>query len=1385
MRPPPPAALARAKSLQSDRLLGLLALAKRICCLAADIERIDRGAGRARIVPSFSFRNAAGPSGLHSSTLLLCDLMYPKVSALTCVRANKAVPPRIGLRQGFSQLRQLRLPSKNAASMQPRRYLQTRDASTAAVSAKLGDTHVNQHSGSSSFSQNHLPLPADSHLQPTPDHTSPFDDPAGKFSGSLDHWLSPWQAARRKVTHKDKQMKARITQVLDDFKADFAPGWRERSDTNGLNRRRLAAHRLWRVYQTYAHKERLPSYLRVNIANALVLSAHYITTNKSHSPQSKALRHLLGRRISAIIQDCNYVRAKKSPATASRSSSTKHLEFTVSMLQPISLALQAQPISALKLMDEVLLCSRPDVYSSKSQHNMQTEYLSPIHTTLLTILDSINFEVNCRPNAETLANSILSQPHFFEDDGMLADLQMGQEPPSESGNPIEKILEWIVESPHAFLFSHHYFRGARTLFFQCLSQARDPHHLLELLSRDRDPAQPGFLFACELLLRSVLRNSPEAALELYDDLWSRGIDLPDSLVQRLIKESGGQAPAARLEALLHRVTNTKSEGQARVSVKVLRSVAISWAIRNRTDRVMALLAHLKRRSTKGHDEFSQKVLAELAAARGDVQSLHEQLAEKYDFQARNVVGCAAGKVPLDGKAYALLIKSCNRSDDVDLAEFYLAEALERGIPLRPSDFNLVIDMHIRKTNVDAALAIFEQMKEFGAQPDTYTYTILIHGFALRRDPECAAHALRAMIAAHKTPDRITYAALLNCFVESGLYETATHLFAWMQGQRDVRIRPTIEVCNIILKAYVLSRLPVQKVMRFVDRVCKLGLLPNANTYALMMQSACDAGLMDVAEEVFSEAESALPNLAGAGIGQGANVYHFTIMIHGYLRLGNHAEAKDYFDEMQSRKLTPSAITWSVMVHSYAHSENEANYDLACNLVSQLVTDETKRIFRPSSWETSSTRTQLSKVQKADRVVSANKLAAKHSAPFETLYTVLMVAQAHRGEPENVEQTLQTMLRHMPRLSVPVLTPLLDAYRRAGDIDSALGLFDQIYESALRSSRSNSRRVYAYSQSDSDDAVEEQGSASQALNQRRQDASSRNQLCLPISIMIDLLSSAGRHEEIAKMWARAKNDGFGFDSDNWNHLAASMARAGQLEEALSVVEHVLYRNPPNAWMRSRLHADVRDHGAVSDAAGEAQVNELASGSDEEELGESECLDRESQEAADFDFLPANTLLDPAVAHRPDATSAPADSLSRRHENRTDDDPYVDLPFERSEPSSAQEDASEPDPMRDLRLEESYTEPSAFYLDSSAKLPYKRDLVSNGDSFSPWYAHFATMEAISRGLANLREASKVITLLDTYRTAADLLDLHERKVEIIRERQKDEAVRSARDLIDGRR
>ncbi|KAJ1601012.1 hypothetical protein NDA14_005984 [Ustilago hordei] len=1371
MRPPPSlSALVRAGPSQCD---SLLALATKICRLAADIVAIDRALPRAFNAGSTRSRSSSSSQNVSSVAPLACDFLCSRVSAGSLHSSSGRLSPVALWKQ---QIRVQAYTATRSQSSLSYSTAQRRHASTATASTKQLDTHVDHQANPQSYTPYHSPSTADLPLHRSQDVVANFDTNATKFGSFPPHWIAPWKRRTQRAHNEDSGVNRLFDRAVAEERAEFRPGYRERNDINGITLRRLAGHRLWHLYRQHAHKEMLSLASRVLVARSLATNVHLVTTNKTIWPSYKALRFLYGQRINAILQDCNIMLEKADTSKSRSSSILAHSNLGIALMQPISVALQAQPISALKLMDEVLARCRPDIYTYKNEHEIPGGYMSPINIALHTIMDSLNFEIQGRFGPATIADSISSRPQFFEDDtGLLNDLKEHRVHFSETDHPIKASLEWFMASPHAFLLSHtsaQVFNNCRILFLHCVSQVEDPHELLEELAQDHDAEDPAFAEVCELLLRSILVNKgSEAALEVYDDLWSRGVPMSDSLISRIIQSSKSQGVSARMEAILNRSTGPPGR---KVSIKLLRVIAQRWASRNRIDLVQKLLAVLKRRGFTDRDGFSRAIYTELAAARGDVQMVHEKLAELHDFEGRTHEECEEGKSPLNGKAYRQLIQACNRAGDIDLAEHYLTQALERGIRPRTSDFNLLVDMHVRRTNVDAALAIFDEMKEFGVQPDKYTYTILINGFALRRDPESAAHALRAMIAAGVTPDRITYAALLNCYVESGLYDAAIRLFAWMKSHRDVRLRPTIEICNIILKAYVLSSMPVQKVMELVGKVREMGLNPNTNTYALMLQSACDAGLMHLAEEIFTEAERALPSLTGVGYEQGANLYHFTIMIHGYLRLGEHTEAKEYFDEMQSRKLTPSSITWNIMVRSYAHSENEATYDLACTLVSQLVAHESKKTFRPTFSDGT-----LSPIKSK----APNGLGSKHSPPLVSLYTALMVAQARRGEPEKVENTLKQMSRRTPALSVYTMTPLLDAYRRAGDVETALETFEQIYEAALEAVSSRSHRIYAYPQPKRKEEVSETASNVPTSATRRQDASSRNLLCLPVSIMIDLLSEAGRHEEIAKIWARAKNDGFGFDSDNWNHLAASMARAGQLEEALSVVEYVLYHDPPNAWMRSRVREEGRklSRTAISvdkEVEGDDPLD-LARHSNTDEAVESDGKAREGQK--EFDPLPPNTELDPAVSHRSDATSAPSNPPGRRDQLRSDDDPYTEPPFDRPEPSPVFEGEG-----NTADAEEEFVEPSAYYLDSNPSSPSLTHALSSNMAvrFSPWYAHFGTMEAISQGLADMKETQKVIQLLDRYKNAASLLDLHERKVEIIGNRQRKEAGRSARDLIDGR-
>ncbi len=366
------------------------------------------------------------------------------------------------------------------------------------------------------------------------------------------------------------------------------------------------------------------------------------------------------------------------------------------------------------------------------------------------------------------------------------------------------------------------------------------------------------------------------------------------------------------------------------------------------------------------------------------------------------------------------------------------------------------------------------------------------------------------------------------------------------------------------------------------------------------------------------------------------------MIHGYLRLGDQTEAKEYFDEMQRRKLRPSAITWSVMVHSYARSDNDVNYNLASH--ARLAA----RFERGQQGVQAVVDGRAADASGCGRLVQGRDVdapLARKGPSFAVLHTVLMAAQARRGEPEMVERTMERLASSTRPDGAPD-----DA--AAGRLSPRGMTSNRLCCCSSRSTRWRSRRRASaatacmrtahLARSRRRRAVEGKARL-KAVTIRRLDANSRALLCMPISLMIDVLSTAGRHEEIARIWTRAKQDGFGFDASNWNHLAASMARAGQLEEALSVVERVLYHEPPRSWMHERAAADLKARNAKVAAEAESS-KDWKSDEDEANDGHKSAAD----DGDEFDPQVAEDELDPASsigrmrracrrAHRTDATN----------------------------------------------------------------------------------------------------------------------------------------------------
>lgn len=476
--------------------------------------------------------------------------------------------------------------------------------------------------------------------------------------------------------------------------------------------------------------------------------------------------------------------------------------------------------------------------------------------------------------------------------------------------------------------------------------------------------------------------------------------------------------------------------------------------------------------------------------------------------------------------YTIVIFAHAQRCDFEGMNAWLEAMSKAGIVPDEYVYTVILKSLAQRGEVDSVAALLDQMRKAGMQPSVIPYTTAITLLAQRKDPVAAESLYKRALQEGVVPDRRMITSLMNAHVEAASWKGVIRAFDYLKSAPARHLRLSIEVYNTLLKAYVLIGAPFHVVSNLFDKLREANVKPDGHTFALLIQSACDAGRMDVASELFLEMEKLAKNWESC---LHVDAYILTIIMSGFLRVGDKIRAKAVYDEMRTRNIQPTSVTFSAILKAYANEKTEASLLVAENFLKSLMEPEpSERLWiKPTG---------------------GNRSALEH------VYTPLMNVYARQDKPEDVERLLQSMLDAGGEATLEVLTILLYSYHRAGNVDAVLQVWPQIFQLGLRHSCTDS-------------LLDEQnrfvdgklGSEGKARHQT-------NILCVPLSIYIEALSQSGMHLEIAAVWKKMQTNGFAFDSHNWNHLAVALVRAGELERAFEVLERVIL---PYQWRSERI------------------------------------------------------------------------------------------------------------------------------------------------------------------------------------------------------------------------
>ncbi|KAJ7241946.1 hypothetical protein B0H12DRAFT_1236895 [Mycena haematopus] len=412
----------------------------------------------------------------------------------------------------------------------------------------------------------------------------------------------------------------------------------------------------------------------------------------------------------------------------------------------------------------------------------------------------------------------------------------------------------------------------------------------------------------------------------------------------------------------------------------------------------------------------------------------------------------------------------------------------------------------------------DRMRAQGHPPNVVTYTTVMTLLAHRKDPASTEAIYTRAVKDGIVPDSVMIANLMNAHIEAGSWKGVIRAFDFVQSSPHMKL--TIGIYNVLLKAYVQIGAPFRTVSRIFNQLETLRLRPDAYTFALLIQSACDSRKMKAASDIFTHMERLAEQW---GSSRHITTWTMTIIMAGFLRMRDNQRAMTVYEDMISRGLKPTAVTYGVIISAYGREGTEESFELAEQFIAGITAQEDR------TWETP----------------PHGRLSAR-----DHLYLPLMQSFSRRQSKEDAERVYNKMLADGGVPTLSLLSALLDVYVGADDIDSAWQLWPQLFETGVKYS------TVPLFKNESDD---QRGSNMHTFV-----------LCQPLSRYIEGLSRAGWHDEIATVWKTFQTHGFSFSSDNWNQLALALLQAGDVERGFEVLEKVLipYHRQSNRLRRER-------------------------------------------------------------------------------------------------------------------------------------------------------------------------------------------------------------------------
>ena len=355
--------------------------------------------------------------------------------------------------------------------------------------------------------------------------------------------------------------------------------------------------------------------------------------------------------------------------------------------------------------------------------------------------------------------------------------------------------------------------------------------------------------------------------------------------------------------------------------------------------------------------------------------------------------------------YSFALLAHERAGDFDGVITWLEDMQRSGWQPNHYNFISVIRAYISKNNDLQGLSnVFSKMRKMGAKPDLAIYSILLRDLADRKDAESAEFLYKMACEDGFIPNVQMTRILIENFVASGSLAGATRVFDYLILQPRIRENLPLETYNLLIEAHFSMGAPFSVVSRLFFELKTMKLVPDRFSYSLLVSSACDAGQLTQARDIFYEmvrVEEADPSVSVI------SAHVLEKLMSAFLRGGNRAQAKEIYDEMIKRGIQPSSNDY-LEIKSYQKEGTPESLRIADEFIDRL-----------------------DSISKEDR--ESDKGESEGKPDLVQLFGPLLHHYALQGNVEECERLYGKYVEDGGKPTIDMHGYLLEAYRRSKQV----------------------------------------------------------------------------------------------------------------------------------------------------------------------------------------------------------------------------------------------------------------------------------------------------------------------------------------------------------------